>query len=124
VKALNPLQVRIIRTTTAVVVALAGIFTLGCSMTVEAVNPSPNVTVSGEGTYSVDVAKVPDVRELGNAVTINDVRKSVKAGFRMLSAARTPPRPTLARTSSSTRSRLRSTKVRSASCGSPTARAG
>lgn len=56
-------------------------FGAGCSMTVEAVSPSPNVTVSGDGVYSVDVTKVPDVLEPGNAVTIIDVQKSVQAGF-------------------------------------------
>jgi hypothetical protein len=53
----------------------------GCLMTVEAVNPSPNVTVSGEGSYAVDVAKVPDVLEPGRGVTIVDVQKSVQSGF-------------------------------------------
>jgi len=55
--------------------------TVGCSMTVEAVNPSPNVTLSGQGTYSVDVAKIPDVLEPGRGVTLTEVQKSVQSGF-------------------------------------------
>jgi hypothetical protein len=55
--------------------------TSACVMTVEAVNPSPNVTVSGDGSYAVDVGKVPDVLEPGRGVTITEVQKSVQAGF-------------------------------------------
>ncbi len=53
----------------------------GCVMTVEAVNPTPNVAVSGDGTYSVDVRKVPDIVEPGRGVTITEVRKSLQSGF-------------------------------------------
>jgi hypothetical protein len=62
-------------------IASLGLVASGCVMTVEAVNPSPNVTVSGEGSYAVDVNRVPDMLEPGRGVTILDVQKSVQSGF-------------------------------------------
>jgi hypothetical protein len=53
----------------------------GCTMTVPAVSPTPSVAVSGDGTYSLDVSKVPDLIEPGRNVEITEVRKSIQTGF-------------------------------------------
>ncbi len=80
-KANNTLRSRLIRFSLTAALGLVAASSLGCSMTVEAVNPSPNVTMSGQGAYSVDVAKIPDVLEPGRGVTLTQVQKSVQAGF-------------------------------------------
>ena len=53
-----------------------------CSMTVNAVNPRPNVVVAANtGTLTVDVNAVSDDHEVGR-VTIHEFRKSLANGFR------------------------------------------
>jgi hypothetical protein len=61
--------------------SLAILTATGCGMTVQAVNPTPAVTVIGDASYAVDVGKVPDVIEF-DFVTLTDVKSSVQAGFR------------------------------------------
>lgn len=61
--------------------ALAIFTAVGCSMTVHAVNPTPAVTVIGDGTYGLDVSKVPDLIEPGRGVTLTQVRQSLQNGF-------------------------------------------
>lgn len=53
----------------------------GCALTVGAVNPTPNVMVTGDGTYSLDVTKVPDTIEPGRGATLTQLRQSLTAGF-------------------------------------------
>src|SRR5690606_14401846 len=52
----------------------------GCTMTVGAVNPTPNVTVRGDGTYSLDVSRVPDTVEAGRGATLTQLRQTLTAG--------------------------------------------
>jgi hypothetical protein len=47
---------------------------------VKAVQPLPNVSLSGQGRYSLDVDRVPNVLRL-RGVTISEVQASVQAGF-------------------------------------------
>jgi len=65
-----------------VLIAVAAASGSACSMTLQAVSPTPNVSVSGDGKYSVDVAQVSDIQEPGRGVTINQVRQSLQNGFR------------------------------------------
>lgn len=64
----------------AAALALATL-TVGCSMTVGAVNPRPNVVVpAGAPRYSVDVSRVRDHVEL-DRVTIEEFQTTLRRGF-------------------------------------------
>lgn len=54
----------------------------GCSYTVNAVNPKPNVVVPGgeSATYRVNVSAVPDEFEVEN-ITVKEFRKTLARGF-------------------------------------------
>ncbi|MFO0668933.1 MAG: hypothetical protein U0235_04785 [Polyangiaceae bacterium] len=54
----------------------------GCSMTVNALNPRPNVVVAGDGMpMAIDVGGISDDYEIGR-VHVHEFKKSLTAGFR------------------------------------------
>lgn len=54
----------------------------GCSMTVNAMNPRPNVVVAGDGVpMAIDVGAIADDYDVGR-VHIHEFRKSVATGFK------------------------------------------
>jgi hypothetical protein len=65
----------------AVVVAIFTLATAGCSITVGAVNPRPNVVVPADSPrFSVDVSKVPDTMQF-EQVTLQKFRTTLSRGF-------------------------------------------
>jgi hypothetical protein len=63
----------------------------GCSATVGAVSPRPNVMIGAKsGPYAIDVAHVRDVQEM-DRVTVEHFRQSIHAGFRNAVGARLAP---------------------------------
>lgn len=63
-------------------VMILGQLLAGCTMTVGAVNPTPNVMVTGKGTYSIDVTRVPDIIDVGRGATLTELKVSLTSGFR------------------------------------------
>ena len=62
-------------------VAVVVMVTSGCSVTVGAVNPRPNVVVAADSPrFSLDVTKVPDTIEL-DRVTLQKFRTTMSRGF-------------------------------------------